>query len=160
RGLPMQRLDLLKPARSESSRQPACPTPFTPFASSSRTPLSQPRPSNWQASFQYSRRFANLCCVVSDSTNKPPRRIARFTSRRVQLARAVRHGFSLSAHHPIGIWVERIDLPPPRNHNGRPQRLRLSAKIEVVATKLVRERETARNGIRNVVVRARPMVNA
>jgi hypothetical protein len=33
--------------------------------------------SRWQASFQYSRRFAKLCSVASDSTNKPPRLIAR-----------------------------------------------------------------------------------
>src|SRR5262249_12751737 len=31
--------------------------------------------SQWQASFQYSRRFAKLCSVVSNSSNKPPRLI-------------------------------------------------------------------------------------
>jgi hypothetical protein len=43
--------------------------------------------------------------------------------------------------------------------HGRNQRARLSAKIEVVAAKLVRQRDRTGNGIRNVVVPARAVVD-
>ena len=46
------------------------------FSSSARMFSLRDR-SRWQASFQYSRRFAKLYSVVSNSTNKPPRLIAR-----------------------------------------------------------------------------------
>jgi hypothetical protein len=67
-----------------------------------------------------------LCCF-----NKPPRLIACFTSRRVQLANwAARYTFSLSAHHPIGIWVERIGFARQIELRYGEQRAREFAQID------------------------------